>query len=1594
MPALVPVPGRNWHPLSVVLIVVPASSPDRDPQTSPEDVTTLPDQGRRAEARGEFHVAREYYERALRELDADAPIPAVGSLLLQIARTHVGTGNTTAAGDCVEAILALPDHGGLDVVLAEALELRGRLACAAGQLDSAESDFHLAREYAEAARYADLVAAADENLAAVCLVRGDWTGGVAHLERATDGFAATGDDGSALRAGLQLAGLLVDVKRWNAAEQAFAAALARANALADERSQALIDLARAEMALDRSNVERARSFGERALDRARNIGDSELIARCLLTAAVLARESDDSATATRLFADAERHIELLDDTMLAAELHCERADLLARDGQHDLTLRTLNAAWRNMARVQAMPGTAGSARRLRRLEAAFLEVTRRWGQRIESQDHDTGAHVERVADLTVAIARRMGVAEAELFWYRVGASLHDIGKLSIPAAVLNKEGRLTPDEWTLVKRHPVVGAAMLRDADFPWEVRPIVESHHECWDGTGYPHGLAGEEIPLAARIFCVADVYDALISRRPFKHDLGSDEAIDAMRRDVGRQFDPAVFRVFEDIVREGVAIPGVTSAGVADRPNKPASTSQPIVDDPLTAVADSASWARRATTILADGRRASSHASLLLVDIDHFSRVNATCGRLQGDDLLWAVAKTLQRGLRGGDLLGRRGGDEFAILLPATTSSIASEIAHRLREAVASLRCARRDAPEEFIAVTVSVAVASSPGDGETVESLLASTDRALHRARRDGRDCVVVADHVESAHARASLDFDGFIAREDELRTLIGQLDLAARGEGRFVGISGEAGIGKSALVRQLESEVALRDGTFLIATPGSNFGEQAPPLGHWTAVLEGLAASGFPDPRAGGILAQLKPDPDQPDDRSWLPPLPFVQQEVVAAIRRSARNQLRVIVLEDLHAAGGETWSILDALLSSVDDEKLLVCYTIRPDESHPAAEWRRRLAHHPRSSVLHLRRFTQDEIRRWIRSAFRDAAPGHDADRFLFQHSEGVPRDVVNILRACVEGGTIWYGGTRWEWKPPDPRSLPAGVTQVLKRRLQRLPASARELLATAAVLGEELNLELLVSATGIAEQDVREALEAGITASVLRRDDASREERYVFTHPVLVDACAASVPERQRQRIHEVAARVLELRAPSRSSEIAAHYHAAGNDEAAYANALRAAQRSLSIRAHDAAIEALQLAQRYAPSARELAELRVRYAETALMAGRYAWAESRCDLALEWLDRHGTPGLTHRARRLRHWLALRRGLPASQALDALTNLAAGADSPGLASERAATCFAVAECALMRADWSVADLHARRGLESVNGETSPSATGQGLIILGIAEHAGAADVGLARLREARALLSSAGDDWLASRAALAIGESLLRTGPAVAADEALADALEEARATHNASVAASASRSLGELRGREGRFEEALQWLGDADRLFGTMSDEPDRARTALSTAVVLMQRGDRSHAHSLFDSAARRGRDLDLTWIELAAMAGASLTNGGPGAESSRARWSRISELIAESRADWWFPGRELVDALAIRTALGGGHAGVAWELFQRGGRRLEGVDAFGLLWLVNETGAPLEAAGFRNSELTRDSVSRLSRHLGFGATAGHTVGD
>ena len=186
-------------------------------------------------------------------------------------------------------------------------------------------------------------------------------------------------------------------------------------------------------------------------------------------------------------------------------------------------------------------------RRLEKLQRTYQGTMYALVAQLDSRDNATAGHSQRVVLFSRALAHQMGITDRK--WLReleYGALLHDVGKIGIPDAVLRKPGSYTDEEWTIMRQHPLLGYQMLRDIDFLRPALPVVRHHHERWDGGGYPDGLEGEAIPLHARIFAVADVFDALTSARVYHPPRPYTEATDYIGENRARHFDPQVVDAF----------------------------------------------------------------------------------------------------------------------------------------------------------------------------------------------------------------------------------------------------------------------------------------------------------------------------------------------------------------------------------------------------------------------------------------------------------------------------------------------------------------------------------------------------------------------------------------------------------------------------------------------------------------------------------------------------------------------------------------------------------------------------------------------------------------------------------------------------------------------------------------------------------------------------------------------------------------------------------------------------------------------------------------------------------------------------------------
>jgi putative nucleotidyltransferase with HDIG domain len=497
------------------------------------------------ESTGRVAEARTQYEAALRVQDPDSPLSLAPLLLRRVARCLLEEANFDAAMDCLDAAEASAEAFGDPVGVAHATNMRAIAAQQTGDLTSAEGLYLRAHDQAMRADATALVAMVEQNLGTVANIRGDLvearTRYVASLMR----YRALGMERPITQVLNNLGMLYTDLRDWRAAEATFADAVRVATASGNISEKLRAEANRVELYIERGRYRKARRVARRLLAE-RPADEAQWVGETHKHLGIVARSLGDFAEAERCFGNALRHASRRQDMLLLAETYRELAVVYHSTRRGRETLQALNEAHALFVRLTATSEVENLDRRTRDLEGEFLTIVQRWGSSIESADRYTQGHCERVAEYACALAEDADVEADVLLWFRMGALLHDVGKIMVPSAILNKAGPLTDEEFAIMKDHPARGETLVSGAGFPWDIRPMIRHHHERWDGRGYPDRLAGEQIPRAARILCIADVFDALTSTRSYRKAYTSAQAVKIMREDAGRVFDPALLETF----------------------------------------------------------------------------------------------------------------------------------------------------------------------------------------------------------------------------------------------------------------------------------------------------------------------------------------------------------------------------------------------------------------------------------------------------------------------------------------------------------------------------------------------------------------------------------------------------------------------------------------------------------------------------------------------------------------------------------------------------------------------------------------------------------------------------------------------------------------------------------------------------------------------------------------------------------------------------------------------------------------------------------------------------------------------------------------
>lgn len=362
---------------------------------------------------------------------------------------------------------------------------------------------------------------------------------------------------------------------------------------------------------------------------------------------------------------------------------------------------------------------------------------------IDAKDTYTSGHSMRVAQCSTAIARNLNWSEEEVQNIHYIALLHDIGKIGVPDAILNKPGKLSAEEFEVIKKHPVIGNDILKDI---YMIRSVAEGalyHHERYDGHGYPFGLTGEKIPYCARIIGIADAYDAMTSNRIYRRKLNRENVIKEFENGRGTQFDPKLTDLFLTMLSEGFDVTkerrslnwdenlvSESSALLSKALSEYASKNQQEeITDSLTGLCTRNHAAAQIGKILGKAHP----GSLMMIDLDDFKHINDTYGHIIGDNILRKFADTLRANTRQEDVICRSGGDDFVVFLTDMTDR--QEVARKAQDILDMFADSLKQANCED-ATSVSIGIAVFPSDGRNFDTLYNNADKSLYHVKKNGK------------------------------------------------------------------------------------------------------------------------------------------------------------------------------------------------------------------------------------------------------------------------------------------------------------------------------------------------------------------------------------------------------------------------------------------------------------------------------------------------------------------------------------------------------------------------------------------------------------------------------------------------------------------------------------------------------------------------------------------------------------------------------------------------------------------------------------------------------------------------------------------
>ncbi|HEY3221063.1 MAG TPA: HD domain-containing phosphohydrolase [Gemmatimonadales bacterium] len=487
------------------------------------------------------------YEAAIEAAQREPTVLAEALRRLAVVRHH--SNQSAEARRLCERSFTVARETSNDILAAEALNTLGGIDLEAGPLVDARRHFLRAVQLGGASR--ELRARVEQNLGILASIQGDCEDALACYARSLEAYKTCEDEHGSAIAYHNLGMVSAQRQLLDEADRYFTQSYEIAVRVDDTYLQGLCLLNHAEVYFAREHYEEARRNAEAALGLFDKVDGGVLRAQAYRVIGMVYRETGRPALAEARLRSALELAVTAGSVLNEAAACRELAILYQAMARNQDALKLLNEAHALFGRLDARGDLVYVDGKMAELEATYLALVSEWGQSIESSDTYTFGHCERVASLALAVAQTLGLDKHAQTTIRLGAYLHDLGKVRVRHEVLNKPGPLTHDEREAMQMHPIWGVELLLGVGFPWNFRPIIRWHHEKYDGTGYPDRLRGDDIPLSAQIVGIVDVYDALTTKRSYRAAMSHEAAMAEIERCRGWWSD-AVYAAFRKVRAE----------------------------------------------------------------------------------------------------------------------------------------------------------------------------------------------------------------------------------------------------------------------------------------------------------------------------------------------------------------------------------------------------------------------------------------------------------------------------------------------------------------------------------------------------------------------------------------------------------------------------------------------------------------------------------------------------------------------------------------------------------------------------------------------------------------------------------------------------------------------------------------------------------------------------------------------------------------------------------------------------------------------------------------------------------------------------------